>query len=79
MIRIDPNFYKMTPNQLLGKILHQGLVDQDVEKSLSLKVNKSLDLNANSCERWKWSKRLPRQKMKKQVKKEARMKKPPLL
>jgi hypothetical protein len=53
MIRIDPNFYKMTPNQLLGKILHQGLVDQDVEKSLSLKVNKSLDLNANSCEWWK--------------------------
>jgi hypothetical protein len=35
MIRRDPNYYKMTPNQLLGEILHQELVDQDVEKSLS--------------------------------------------
>jgi hypothetical protein len=49
MIR-DPNYYKMTPNQLLGEILHQGLVDQDVEKSLSLKVNKTLALNASSSE-----------------------------
>jgi hypothetical protein len=38
-IRRDPNYYKMTPNQLLGEILHQELVDQDVEKSLSLKMN----------------------------------------
>jgi hypothetical protein len=30
--------------------LHQELVDQDVEKSLSLKVNKSLALNASSSE-----------------------------
>jgi hypothetical protein len=40
----------MTPNQLLGEILHQELVDQDVEKSQSLKMNKSLDLNASSSE-----------------------------
>jgi hypothetical protein len=40
----------MTPNQLLGEILHQELVDQDVEKSLTLKMNKSLSLNASSSE-----------------------------
>jgi hypothetical protein len=40
----------MTPNQLLGEILHQELVDQDVEKSHSLRVNKSLSLNATSSE-----------------------------
>jgi hypothetical protein len=40
----------MTPNQLLGEILHQELVDQDVEKSLNLKINKSLALNASSSE-----------------------------
>jgi hypothetical protein len=40
----------MTPNQLLGEILHQELVDQDVEKSQSLKMNKSLALNASSSE-----------------------------
>jgi hypothetical protein len=28
MIRRDPNYYNMTPNQLLGEILHQELVDQ---------------------------------------------------
>jgi hypothetical protein len=50
MIRRDPNYYKMTPNELLGEILHQELVDQDVEKSLSLKMNKSLVLNASSSE-----------------------------
>jgi hypothetical protein len=50
MIRRDPNYYKMTPNQLLGEILHQELVDQDVEKSLSLKMNKCLALNASSSE-----------------------------
>jgi hypothetical protein len=38
----------MTPNQLLGEILHQELVDQDVENSLTLKMNKSLALNASS-------------------------------
>jgi hypothetical protein len=50
MIRRDPNYYKMTPNQLLREILHLELVDQDVEKSLSLKMNKSLALNASSSE-----------------------------
>jgi hypothetical protein len=50
MIRRDPNYPKMTPNQLLGEILHQELVDQDVEKSLSLKMNESLALNASSSE-----------------------------
>jgi hypothetical protein len=50
MIRRDPRYPTMTPNQLLGEILHQELVDQDVEKSLSLKMNKSLALNASSSE-----------------------------
>jgi hypothetical protein len=50
MIRRDPRYPTMTPNQLLGEILHQDLVDQDVEKSLSLKMNKSLALNASSSE-----------------------------
>jgi hypothetical protein len=50
MIRRDPKYPTMTPNQVLGEILHQELVDQDVEKSLSLKMNKSLALNASSSE-----------------------------
>jgi hypothetical protein len=50
MIRRDPNYNKMTPNQLLGEILYQDPVDQDVEKSLSMKMNKSLALNASSSE-----------------------------
>jgi hypothetical protein len=50
MIRRDPNYHKMTPNQLLGEILHQELVDQYVERSLSFKMNKSLALNASSSE-----------------------------
>jgi hypothetical protein len=49
-IRRDPKYYKMTPNKLIGEILHQELVDQDAEKSLSLKMNKSLALNASSSE-----------------------------
>jgi hypothetical protein len=40
----------MTPTQLLGEILHQELVDQDVEKPLTLKMGKSLALNASSSE-----------------------------
>jgi hypothetical protein len=40
----------MTLNKLLGEILHQELVDPDVEKSLNLKMNKSLALNASSSE-----------------------------
>jgi hypothetical protein len=35
MIRRDPNYYHMTPNQLLSEMLHQEVVDLDVEKSLS--------------------------------------------
>jgi hypothetical protein len=50
MIRRDPRNPTMTTNQLLGEILHQELVDQDVEKSLSLKMKKSLALNASSSE-----------------------------
>jgi hypothetical protein len=50
MIRRDPRYPTMTPNQLLGEFLHQELVDQDVEKSLTLKMNKSLALNAGSSE-----------------------------
>jgi hypothetical protein len=50
MIRRDPRYPIMTPNQLLGEILHQELVDQDVEKSLTLKMNNSLALNASSSE-----------------------------
>ena len=48
MIRRDPNFNKKTPNQLLGEILHQELVERDVAKSLTVKMNKSLALNASS-------------------------------
>jgi hypothetical protein len=50
MIRRDPRYPTMTPNQLLGEILHQELVDQDVEKSLTLKMDKRLALNASSSE-----------------------------
>jgi hypothetical protein len=50
MIRRDPRYPTMTPTQLLGEILHQELVDQDVEKSLTLKMGKSLALNACSSE-----------------------------
>jgi hypothetical protein len=48
MIRRDPRYPTMTPTKLLGEILHQELVDQDVEKSLTLKMGKSLALNASS-------------------------------
>ncbi|XP_012701428.1 uncharacterized protein LOC105914394 [Setaria italica] len=48
MIRRDQKFKKMTPNQLLGEILHQELVEKDVAKSLSLKKNKGVALNASS-------------------------------
>jgi hypothetical protein len=50
MIRRDPRYSTMTPTQLLGEILHQELVDQDVEKYLTLKMGKSLALNASSSE-----------------------------
>jgi hypothetical protein len=50
MIRRDPRYPTMTPTQLLGEILHQELVDQDLEKSLTLKMGKSLALNASFSE-----------------------------
>jgi hypothetical protein len=50
MIRRDPRYPIMTPTQLVGEILHQELVDQDVEKSITLKMGKSLALNASSSE-----------------------------
>jgi hypothetical protein len=50
MIRRDPRYPTMTPTQLLGEILHQELVDQDVEKFLTLKMGKSLALKASSSE-----------------------------
>jgi hypothetical protein len=46
MIRRDPKFKTKTPNQLLGEILHQELVEWDVTKSLSHKMAKSVALNA---------------------------------
>ena len=46
MIRRDPKFKTKTPNQLLGEILHQELVERDVTKSLSHKMTKSVALNA---------------------------------
>ena len=46
MIRRDPKFKTKTPNQLLGEILHQELVESDVAKSLSHKMTKSVALNA---------------------------------
>jgi hypothetical protein len=50
IIRSDPRYPTMTSTQLLGEILHQELVDQDVEKSVTLKMGKSLALNASSSE-----------------------------
>ena len=38
MIRRDPKVKTKTPNQLLGEILHQELVERDVAKSLSHKM-----------------------------------------
>jgi hypothetical protein len=51
MIRRDPKFKIKTPNQLLGEILHQELVERDVAKSLSHKVNKNVALNASSSDK----------------------------
>uniref|UniRef100_K3Y301 CCHC-type domain-containing protein n=1 Tax=Setaria italica TaxID=4555 RepID=K3Y301_SETIT len=48
MIRRDSSFKMKTPNQLLGEILHQELVERYVAKSLSMRMNKSLALNASS-------------------------------
>jgi hypothetical protein len=50
MIRRDPKFKTRTPNQLLGEILHQELVERDVAKLLSHKINKNVALNASSSD-----------------------------
>jgi hypothetical protein len=50
MIIRDPRYPIMTPTQVLGEIMCQELVDQDVEKSLTLKMGKSLALNDSSSE-----------------------------
>jgi hypothetical protein len=51
MIRRDPKFKTKTPNQILGEILHQELVERDVAKSLSHNMNKSIALNASSSDK----------------------------
>jgi hypothetical protein len=51
MIRRDPKFKTKTPNQLLGEILHQELVEIDVAKSLSHKITKNVALNASSSDK----------------------------
>ena len=48
MIRRDSKIKIKTLNQLLSKILHQELVERDVAKSHSHKVNKSVALNVTS-------------------------------
>jgi hypothetical protein len=78
MIRRDPRYPTMTPTQLLGEILHQELVDQDVEKCLTLKMGKSLALNLALVKWWKQSPSPPRARRKRLAMKEAQMKKPPL-
>jgi hypothetical protein len=47
MIRKNLKYKVKTPNQLLGEILHQELVERDVAKSLGHKVNKNASLNAS--------------------------------
>jgi hypothetical protein len=51
MIRRDPKFQTKTQNQLLGGILHQGLVERDMAKSFSHKMNKNIALNAISSDK----------------------------
>jgi hypothetical protein len=51
MIRRDPKLNIKTPNQFLGEILHQELVERDVTKSLSNKLNKNVALNASSSDK----------------------------
>jgi hypothetical protein len=68
----------MTPTQLLGEILHQELVDQDVEKSLTLKMGKSLALKASSSEVVEEKPKPSKSKKVTLAMKKARMKKPPL-
>jgi hypothetical protein len=49
-IRRDPKLKTKTLNQLFGEILHQELVERDVSKSLSHKINKNVALNASSSD-----------------------------
>jgi hypothetical protein len=81
MIKRDPRYPTMTPTQLLGEILRQELVDQDVEKSLTLKMGKSLSLKASSIEvvEAKPNPPPPRARRKTLAMKGAQMKKPRLL
>jgi hypothetical protein len=51
IIRRDAKFKTKTPNQTFGEILHQELVERDVAKSLSHKVNKNVALNASSSDK----------------------------
>jgi hypothetical protein len=51
MIRRDLKLKIKIPNQLLGEILHQELVERDVAKSLSHKLNKNVALNASSSDK----------------------------
>jgi hypothetical protein len=51
IIRRDSKFKIKTPNQLFGEILHQELVERDVAKLLSHKVNKNVALNASSSDK----------------------------
>jgi hypothetical protein len=51
MITRDPKFKIKTPNQLFGEILHQELVEKDVAKSLSHKMNKNVAFNASSSDK----------------------------
>ena len=78
MIRRDPSYNKMTPNQLLGEILHQELVEKVVEKSLSMKANKSLALNASSSEVVEAKLKAPKSRHEDTSEKEVPMRKPPL-
>jgi hypothetical protein len=50
IIRRDPKFKTKTPNQLFGEILHQELVERDVAKLFSYKVNKNVTLNDSSSD-----------------------------
>jgi hypothetical protein len=63
MIRRDPKLKIKTPNQLLGEILHQKLVQRDVAKSLSHKVNNNVALNASSSDKVESSPKLLRSRM----------------
>jgi hypothetical protein len=51
MIRRDAKFKTKIENQLPGEILHQELVERDVAKSLSHKINKNAVLNASSSDK----------------------------